>query len=105
MSVAGYMFLCKITLAAGAAGVIAMIILYRKLEIRKACSILYGFPIKKAKTVKNPVQADQSMKIQNTQVLPQKTDMGGTDTICLRPRSVTRYEQTFIHTNAVIEDI
>lgn len=106
MSITGYLILCRIALAGGILGAVSAVVLYRRLEIRKACSMLYGMPLRK----KPAKMALASSKLPPTQQLAapysEPTDvLERQDTVCLyRQKPEMKYEQTYIHTDMVIED-
>ena len=88
MSIAGLTWMARLTLAAGGMGIILIIVLYRKLQIRKACHMLWGIPMKQ--TI--------SKEKKDTQVLIRNRDVRKA---AIKPD--IKYEQTYIHTHTVIE--
>ena len=101
MSIAGLTWMARLTLAAGGMGIILIIVLYWKLQIRKACHMLWGIPMKQtiSKEKKPAPKIQQTEKLtQDTQVLIRNRDVRKA---AIKPD--IKYEQTYIHTHTVIE--
>lgn len=102
MSITGLTWLARLTFAAGGMGIILIIVLYRKLQIRKACHMLWGIPMKqtisKEKKPAPKIQQTEKLTQDNTQVLIRNRDVRKTS---IKPD--IKYEQTYIHTHTVIE--
>ena len=100
MSINGYLMAGRINFIAAIFGVILTGILYCKLDIRKACSMLYDLPIKPkpAKLPKQPNTKTVKASISTTKCEEEpKTELlNRYETVCL-------YKQTFIHTSNIIE--
>ena len=92
MSINGYLMAGRINFIAAIFGVILTGILYWKLDIRKACSMLYDLPIKQPNTKK--VKA--SISTTKCEEDPKTELLNRYETVCL-------YKQTFIHTSNIIE--
>lgn len=97
MSISGYLLIGKITLIAAILSAILTGILYWKLDIRKACSMLYGLPIKP----KPPRQLDA--KIEKASIPTSKCEEDPKTELLNRYETVCLYKQTFIHTSNIIE--
>ena len=100
MSINGYLMAGRINFIAAIFGVILTGILYWKLDIRKACSMLYDLPIKPnpAKPPRQPDTRKEKIGIVTVKCEEQpKTEiLNRYETVCL-------YKQTFIHTSNIIE--
>lgn len=123
MSISGYLLIGKITLIAAILAAILTGILYWKLDIRKACSMLYDLPIKPkpakslrqpdtrpakpprqldTKPVKPPRQSDTKTEKASAVVTTRSEEEPKTE-LLNRYETVCLYKQTFIHTSNIIE--
>ena len=106
MSIDGLTCMARLTLTAGGVGTILTLVLYKKLQIRKACSILWGLPMKNT-VPKEPKKPKEKaiQEEQQTELLMQDTQVLMRDKGEMKPpmKTTTKYEQTYIHTQAVIE--
>ena len=111
MSISGYLLIGKITLIAAILAAILTGILYRKLDIRKACSMLYDLPIKPkpakplrqldTRLAKPPRQPDT--RKEKTGIVTVKCEEEPKTELLNRYETVCLYKQTFIHTSNIIE--
>ena len=100
MSINGYLMAGRINFIAAIFGVILTGILYWKLDIRKACSMLYDLPIK-PKPVKPPRQPDTRQE--KIGIVTVKCEEEPKTELLNRYETVCLYKQTFIHTSNIIE--
>ncbi len=100
MSISGYLLIGKVTLIAAILAAILTGILYWKLDIRKACSMLYDLPIK-PKPAKPPRQPDT--REEKTGIVTVKCEEEPKTELLNRYETVCLYKQTFIHTSNIIE--
>ena len=98
MSIGGYLIVARVALIAAMLTTVVTGILCWKLELGKACSMLYGLPMKKCRPLRSKRQPDRK-----TEALPQSTVKEPKTELLNRYETVCLYEQTFIHTQSVIE--
>ena len=98
MSISGYLLIGKITLIAAILAAILTGILYWKLDIRKACSMLYDLPIKP-----KPAKPLRQSDTKKTNIAPIKCEEDPKTELLNRYETVCLYKQTFIHTSNIIE--
>lgn len=98
MSIDGYLMVARAALIAAMLAAVVTGILCWKLEFGKACSMLYGLPMKKCRPLRSKRQPVTKKKALTQSIVKEpKTELlNRYETVCL-------YEQTFIHTQSVIE--
>ena len=98
MSIGGYLMVARVALIAAMLAAVVTGILCWKLEPGKACRMLYGLPVKKYRPLRSKRQPVTKPKaLPHITVKEPKTELlNRYETVCL-------YEQTFIHTQSVIE--
>jgi len=84
-------------LAVGIAGLVAAVVLYRKLELSRAWHILFAVPLPQtaSKRIPKPKAAPQIVEPKTPETFAMTKRLGSEDTIVL-------YEETMIHTTEVI---